>query len=260
MPDPTLRLVEGPQGRLRVSDGGSGGLPVVLIHGGAADLGHWSAQLEHLRRGRRAVALDLRGMGGSEQPRDGSYSLPAMAADLHTVAVALGLERFALVGHSYGGAVISSYAAPHPERLAALVYADCRGVPWVPTPEEGRELEEGYRAENFAAFTERWFDAILKNAAEGTRRRVLASLRATPREVFVASVQAGIGFDPRAAVAGFPGPLFAIGAEMLDGPQAAQRALPVRDFRVMKGVSHWLMMDRPEEFNRHLDELLAGLR
>jgi pimeloyl-ACP methyl ester carboxylesterase len=258
--DPSLRFVEGPQGRLRVSDGGSGGLPVVLIHGGAADHGQWSAQLEHLRRDRRAVAFDLRGMGGSEPSRDGDYSLPAQAADLHAVAVALGIGRFVLVGHSYGGAVISAYAARHPERPAALVYADCHGVPWVPTPEERRELDEGYRPENFAAFTERWFDAILKNASEGTRRRVMAALRATPRDVFVASVEAGIGFDPRTAVAGFPGPLLAIGAEMLDGPQAAQRALPVRDFRVMRGVSHWLMMDHPEEFNRHLDELLAGLR
>ena len=260
MPDPDPRLVEGPQGPLRVSDGGTGGLAVVLIHGGAAELGQWSAQLDHLRRRCRAVALDLRGMGGSRPARDGDYSLPAMAADVHAVALALGLGRFALVGHSYGGAVISAYAASHPERLAALVYADCHGVPWIPTPEERRELDEGFRPENFAAFTERWYEAILANAVEGTRRRVMASLRATPREVFIASVEGGIGFDPRAAVAGFPGPLLAIGAEMLDGPQAAQRALPVRDFRVMKGVSHWLMMDRPEEFNRHLDELLAGLR
>jgi pimeloyl-ACP methyl ester carboxylesterase len=40
----------------------------------------------------------------------------------------------------------------------------------------------------------------------------------------------------------------------------AQRALPVRAFRIMEGVSHWLMMDRPEAFDRHLDELLAEVR
>jgi pimeloyl-ACP methyl ester carboxylesterase len=166
-----VRYVEGPRGRLRVSDGGAGGLPAVLVHGGAGDLDPWSAQLEHLRRIRRAVALDLAGMGGSSPPRDGDFTLAAMADDVHAAAEALGLGRFALVGHSHGGAVISAYAA-----------------------------------------------------------------------------------------AAFPGPLLAVGAEMLDGPAMAQRALPVRAFRIMKNVSHWLMMDRPDEFDRLLGELLADVR
>jgi pimeloyl-ACP methyl ester carboxylesterase len=53
--------VEGPAGALAVDDGGEGGLPVVLVHSLAGNAGHWEAQLAHLRRTRRALALDLRG-------------------------------------------------------------------------------------------------------------------------------------------------------------------------------------------------------
>lgn len=252
-----MRFVEGPQGRLRVDDGGEGGLPVLLVHGGAGSLAQWDATLAHLRRHRRAAAFDLRGMGASDPPGNCDYSLGAMADDVHAVAEALGYERFALAGHSYGGGVIAACAARHPERLAALVFVDSYGVPWEPTSAEREEMERGFRPGNYAAFVARWFAPLLDDATAGTRRAVLAGLQTTPREAFIAATNAGMRFDPRAALAGYRGPVFAIGAERLDGPHLAQRALPVRDFRILKGVSHWLMMDRPDEFCRDLDELLA---
>ena len=63
--------VAGPRGALRVDDGGSGGLPVVFVHGNGGNLTQWKAQLEHLRTSRRAVALDLHGMGESDRAADG---------------------------------------------------------------------------------------------------------------------------------------------------------------------------------------------
>ena len=108
-----LQWIDAPQGRLRVDDGGAGGLPIVLVHGLAASLTVWKHQLPHLRRYRRAVAYDLRGMGESAPPRNGDYSLAGMAEDLDAVAGALGLERFVLAGHSYAGAVVGTYAAAH---------------------------------------------------------------------------------------------------------------------------------------------------
>jgi pimeloyl-ACP methyl ester carboxylesterase len=75
--------VTGPAGRLRVDDGGPGGLPVVFVHSFAGTGAHWASQLAHLRPTRRAVALDLRGHGGSDAPPSGDYaveSLPATSA------------------------------------------------------------------------------------------------------------------------------------------------------------------------------------
>ena len=116
--------VTGPAGALEVDDGGRGGLPVVLVHSLAGNSTHWTAQLEHLRRDRRAVALDLRGHGRSEPPKDGDYTIAAMAGDIAAVVDTLGLDRFVLVGHSMGGGVALAYAGAHPDRVAGLVLVD----------------------------------------------------------------------------------------------------------------------------------------
>src|SRR5262249_6674945 len=64
---------------LYIDDGGPvAGVPVLLVHGNGASSTQWRAQLEHLRRSRRAMAFDLRGMGRSAPPAGGDYSLAAM--------------------------------------------------------------------------------------------------------------------------------------------------------------------------------------
>ena len=122
------QFVQGPQGRLRVDDGGGGdAVPVLFIHGNGGNTTQWRAQLDHLRPSRRAVAFDLRGMGQSDAAANGDYSVAAMADDVEAVANAIGLKRFVIVGHSYGGAVVAQYVAKHPERIAGVVYADAAG-------------------------------------------------------------------------------------------------------------------------------------
>lgn len=257
MPTKPARFVQGAQGRLRVDDGGRGGIPALLVHGGAARLEQWSAQLAHLRRTRRAVALDLRGHGESEPPRDHDLSLEAMADDVVAVADALGLDRFVVVAHSYGTGVAAVLASLHPARLAGLVLVD--GGYWLPTTAELEELRQGFRPPAYRAFTDLWFEHLLVNARPATRAAVLEALHATPREVFVSVIYGSVGFDPRPAVAGFQGPRLVIGAEALDGPTMFQRAIEGIPFQLVKGVSHWVMMDAPEVLDGHLDALLATI-
>src|SRR5215468_8787615 len=92
-------FLEGGAGRLRVSDGGAGGIPVVFHHGLGSDWSCWQAQLDHLRATRRAVAFDARGHGESD--RAPAYTIEALADDLDRVVAQLGISRFVLVGHSF---------------------------------------------------------------------------------------------------------------------------------------------------------------
>jgi len=112
---------------ISVDDGGSGGIPVIFVHSLAGNALQWSSQLKHLRKERRAIALDLRGHGLSESPRNGEYSINSLAEDIEAVADASGLQRFILVGHSLGATVSIDYAGRYPEKVAGLLLADPSG-------------------------------------------------------------------------------------------------------------------------------------
>jgi pimeloyl-ACP methyl ester carboxylesterase len=254
-----MAWIDAPRGRLHADDGGAGpAVPVVLVHGGAANLTQWAAQLAHLRRSRRAVALDLPGMGESPAPRDGDYSVPAAAGAVAEVAAALGLGRFVLVGHSYGGAVAAACGGAHPERLAGLVFADAGGDARATPPAELAEMRRGLQPDRFAEYVGAWFETILAGGLPETRSAVLASLRRTPREVFVGMIEGQLVFDLPAALARYAGPRLAIAAQAYE-PHGLHHAAPGIPVRVMTGTSHWLMMDRPDEFNALLDEFLGGI-
>jgi pimeloyl-ACP methyl ester carboxylesterase len=104
---------------------GSAGDPLVLVHGYTGDVTDWQHQVLEFARTHRVLALDHRGHGRSQAPRDrSSYTIERMAGDVEAVAEAAGCERFHLVGHSMGGAVAQEIALRRPERLATLTLED----------------------------------------------------------------------------------------------------------------------------------------
>jgi len=108
-----------------VSEAGDGGRPVMLVHGFTADRGEVDEVLGPLATtGWHAVAPDLRGHGASAHPADESaYSFEIYAGDVLALADDLGWDRFALVGHSMGGAVAQLVALDDGHRLTGLVLA-----------------------------------------------------------------------------------------------------------------------------------------
>jgi pimeloyl-ACP methyl ester carboxylesterase len=251
--------VEGKHGALRVDDGGSGGLPVVFVHGNGGNKTQWKAQLDDLRASRRAVAIDLHGMGESDPAPDGDYSVKSFADDVQSVVEALGIERFVLVGHSYGGYVVAAYAGEHPERLAGLVFADCAGDLSKTPPADLEGLRRGMEPDRYEEFTRRWFGGILSGGTDSTKAAVMQSLAATPRETFIGATFGLYAFPMADALARYGGPRLSIASFLLSNPVAVHKTFPGLPVEAINGASHWLMMDCPGEFNRILGRFLAGI-
>ncbi|HEV2063970.1 MAG TPA: alpha/beta hydrolase [Thermoanaerobaculia bacterium] len=244
---------------LRVDDGGSGGLPVVFVHGNGGNGTQWKAQLAHLRASRRAVAIDLHGMGESAPAPDGDYSVDSFADDVAAVVDALGIKRFVLVGHSYGGFVVAAYAGKHPERLAGLVFADCAGDLSKTPPADLEGLRRGLEPDRYEEFTRRWFAGILAGGTDETKAAVMRSLAATPRETFIGATFGLYAFPMSDALARYGGPRLSIASFLLTNPAAVHKTLLGLPVEAIRGASHWLMMDCPGEFNRILDAFLARI-
>jgi pimeloyl-ACP methyl ester carboxylesterase len=238
---------------LRFVDEGSGGVPVVFLHGLCGEKEVWRAQLEHLKSGRRVVAYDQRGHGASQ--RAPGYSIDLLADDLDDVARELRLGKFWLVGHSMSGAVLSAYAGKHPERLAGLVFVDAVGDFSGAPPEVRKWFEDpgpGFGAPQVSSALAGMLGPL---ARQQTHDAVVASAAHCDPRAFVQLRQELIARSPAPGVAKFDGPKAAIEAEGPDNPYLASKLPGVRRIE-LKGVSHWLMLDDPAGTNHALDEAL----
>jgi pimeloyl-ACP methyl ester carboxylesterase len=98
------------------------GETVILLHGYPQSAASWQQTMEWLDgSGFRAIAPNLRGYSPGANPRDASaYSMDLLVDDVIGIADALGVGRFHLVGHDWGGGLAWSLAGSHPERLLSL--------------------------------------------------------------------------------------------------------------------------------------------
>ncbi|HEY2117375.1 MAG TPA: alpha/beta hydrolase [Candidatus Angelobacter sp.] len=109
-------------------------LPIIAVNGGPGLSHAYMMQndlWQRIGRNRFVVLYDQRGTGGSKRMQNSaSQSMDAQIADLDAVRQALGLDKFALLGDSYGGLVAMAYAAAHPEHVAKLILSDSPGPSW----------------------------------------------------------------------------------------------------------------------------------
>jgi proline iminopeptidase len=109
-------------------------LPIIAVNGGPGLSHAYMVQndlWERVGRNRFVVLYDQRGTGRSKRMQNGaSQSMDAQVADLDAVRQALGLNKVAVLGDSYGGLVAMAYAAAHPEHVAKLILSDSPGPSW----------------------------------------------------------------------------------------------------------------------------------
>ena len=103
----------------------------------------WKPWIESLSRTHKLLRMDERGCGLSDRDM-ADFSFEAWVRDLEAVVDAARLDRFALFGHSQGGAIAVEYAVRHPERVTHLIMLGsyARGaMVRDPSPQRVAELE-----------------------------------------------------------------------------------------------------------------------
>ena len=125
----------GTDGTVRADDGcllwhaqAGQGEPLIVCHGGPGLWDMFGSLAAMLAREVRVVRWDQRGCGRSE--RCGPYSVARSVADLDAVRTGCGLERIAVLGHSWGATLALRYTLDHPERVSALIYVSGTGLGW----------------------------------------------------------------------------------------------------------------------------------
>ena len=159
--------------RFHIAECGEGPA-VLLLHGFPTFWWTWRRQLVDLAAaGYRAIAMDLRGYGGSDHPPEG-YDPRTAAADVAGLIRCLGLSDAAIVGHGWGGLIawstavlepevvraISPISMPHPRQLRTAILGNHRqrsalryavGFQWPFLPERSLTARDGERIRDLIA-------------------------------------------------------------------------------------------------------------
>lgn len=110
-----------------VDEGPEGAPAVVLVHGFASSLGVWAGIRPALRERFRVLSLDLKGFGDTDRPAptsDHGYSADEQARLVLELMAARGIERAAVVAHSYGSSVALAMALQAPEKVTRIALYD----------------------------------------------------------------------------------------------------------------------------------------
>lgn len=255
---PAPRTIPVATGSIYIDDAPGNGTPIVFIHGNGGSTEQWRAQLEHFRTaGRRAVAIDLPGFGRSTPPSD--FSLSAMTAAIHAAVTTVDLNRFVIVGHSYGGAVVAAYAAAHPDKIAGVVYLDAAASALPLTADQKSQFSAALRA-NKMPVVRSWFARMLGPSNDRVKEAIFASVEKTSTDALVAALMSLSDFDARTLISAYHGPRLAIVATDLENPVSFQKQFPEVRAIGVSVAGHWIMPDKPAEVNSALDDFVKAWR
>ena len=241
---------------------GSGEDALLLIHGWASDHAIWEPQLAAFAATHRVVAIDLPGHGDSEPPKQ-AYSVDLFADAIAAVMDHARIDDAVLIGHSNGVPAVRQFYRRYPERTRALVAVDgpLRSMfnPAIAERFVRRFESETYR-DNVAAYLEglpryklsdEWFAAIHEMAGRQSQEALVGGLKAaTAADIWEP--------DP------IDCPLLMINASQPAWTKEyvtwVHELVPHVEYNVWPGVSHFLHVERPEQFNETVASFLASQR
>jgi pimeloyl-ACP methyl ester carboxylesterase len=240
---------------------GKGPHAIVFIHGWACNAGFWREQVPALAGRARLILIDLPGHGQSDKPQT-DYTMDYFARAVLAVMRDAHVQKATLVGHSMGAPVICRVYAQAPEKVAALVAVD--GLLRRPKmqPEQVEQFVGPYRTPDYRQHATRFIDSMFPNpGSEALRDRVREEMLMTPQHVMRGAMDNMFSSNQSAwDLAKVNVPVLVINAKSpmwTSEYEAYVRSLsPQTDYRVIDGPGHFLMLEKPAQFNAALANML----
>ena len=244
---------------IRFEVDGAGDPALVFVHGWSCDRTYWRGQLGPFATRNQVVAVDLAGHGESGGGRP-VWTMPAFGADVVAVIEQLGLQDPVLIGHSMGGDVIVEAALALRGRVSGLVWVDVYASLGEPRSEDEVQAFARPFHEDFVTTTRDFVRSLMPGADEDLVEWVAADMSAAPPDVALDALRHAVSNDGpvMAALDELAAPVLAINPDHRPTDVEGLRRHGVEAV-VMPGVSHFLMLEDPDAFNRLLGETIDRL-
>lgn len=250
--------IKGPEGYLYIENNGnetSPEIPVLFLHAYTGSHEQWKEQLDHLRQNRKAAAFDFRGHGQSDTSRASNYSVESLVKDVEAAIDKLGWDQLVLVGHSMGGSTAVAYADAHPNRVAGLLLT---GAPGRSAPEQSKQIMASLESQQYNQVMDSYMKKLLTGASSHTNSSVMNGYRKISKDASLQIIRGQFAYNPLPAINRYKGPITIVYADAeKDQPNALYNQVDdAISKKRIEGTSHWMQMDKPEQFNQIMDEFL----
>jgi len=269
------------------------GHPLIMLHGGPGlDHTQFRPWLDPLAERFRLVYVDLRSQGRSDLADPATWTIERMAADVEELAGSMGLDSYAVLGHSFGSFVALRHATDSGRASHYVLMGAMASARWLDRIEKNlRELQPEDLRERVAAA---WDAETSVDSVDGFRRLLVDQLPfhfSDPEGAALAEFVAGVGrmhlspdvlrtlaagdyggIEVEASLPGIAAPVLVISAEhdRVAVPEAGweiAEAAPNGECVLMKNAGHMMFVEKPEAVRKAIVEFFdrfppaaAGMR
>jgi pimeloyl-ACP methyl ester carboxylesterase len=243
--------------RVHYKSYGKGRDALVLVHGWTCNMDFWRDQIPDFAKRNRVIALDLPGHGQSDKPQI-AYTMDLFADAIDAVMRDAKVEHAVIVGHSMGAPVARQFYRKYPQKTLGIVLVD-GGWRLFGTKELREQFLTMFRGPNYKEAGAQMFSQMTATMSPEERERVKSTFTSTPQYVLVSAMesmtQESLYGPDKVNV-----PVFAILAKSPfwapDTEQYFRSLAPDFELQWWEGVGHFLMIERPKQFN---DAVIAFL-
>jgi pimeloyl-ACP methyl ester carboxylesterase len=230
---------------------------LILIHGWTCNADFWKDSYNAFPN-YRVIALDLPGHGQSDKPKV-DYSMEYFARSVDAVMKDAHVKRAVLVGHSMGTPVAREFYRLYPEKTRGIVVVD--GALRTFFPKAAGDQFIAQMKANYKASSAQMVDGMLAVVKDTERRQFIRdTMLATPDYVAISAME-GMNDEKIWKEDKINVPVLAVMAPSPFWPANVKEIFtsvaPNIDFQMWTGVSHFLFMEKPAEFNEQVRSFIV---
>ena len=236
------------------------GPSLILIHGWCCDGTYWQKTTPSLSTEYQVYVVDLAGHGKSGTDRT-NWTIQNYGEDVRALADREKLSKVTLIGHSMGGDVALAAAQLLGDRVSGVVLIDCYHRITVMSEEQINEIMAPMK-ENFVEGAKKFVYSMFPVGADpNVVESVAMDMSSQDEAIAIPSCESTLRYDEGAAFTRLSVPVRCINCDMEPSDyESARRRLRDFDATTMTRVGHFIMLEKPDEFNRILRYTLAGLK
>ena len=233
---------------------------LVFVHGYSCSSEYWWPQLEYFSKNYTTIAVDLAGHGKSGLNRK-EYSMDAFGDDVKSVIEHLDLDQVVLIGHSMGGPVVVKAAGSLGEKSRLIIGVDTfhdlttEGIGRFARIAVNTMFQLFYDSMTKDSIDDFFIDKTDKDLEDWIRNDALKS----PKNISQGTLDALLTMNYPESLSELSIPMIALNARSFRETKLDSNFDTYKDIQIefMEDVGHFIMLERPDEFNKWLEAKIS---